>query len=456
MKKILLVPFIICGMAISCTENLEPKTTADEILVAEAMSHFSSVSNNQLVENKNARLKGDRHALLKSAVWKSAYYQNLSFGKALIVPVRFDQELFYKPDANDLKLPISGLTFLLFYKSELKKINMEVITCLPTFDIADSVQNQAFKGNVLVENWSGELLTGYIFSDGKTYKTLPTSQKSKNGRMVAECTTTDWYTCTSSVTYGTNCTYDYSETYCTYSEDGGGSATGGGSPSSGGGGGGGSGSGGSSADYNTIATVTNYVVPGVRGNLITEVNKYLECLDSNNPATITIYVDQPVPGKRSTNAGTDVGHTFIGIEQKQNNGTITVSRIFGFYPKGELVTPANPIDDSSLGNDSGHTFDVSISVKVTPEKLKEVISYIINNTPKKYNLNTFNCSSFGISIGNICGLDLPNTTSCWTPGIGGCGNNPGDLGEDLKSKTGVNVKTNSTAPKTSGCLDIFQ
>jgi len=442
MKKILL--FALClGVVISCNDYQEPKLANNEILIKEAMNHFSSLPANQSIENRNARLTGDRHSLLKSAVWKSAYFQNLSFGKVLIVPVQFDQELFYKPDANDLKLPLSALTFLLFYKSELKKINMEVITCLPTFDKEHTVQNQAFKGNVLVENWCGELLTGYVFSNGKTYKTLPTSQKSKNGRMVAECTTTDWYTCTSASTYGTNCTYDYSETYCTYSEDGGGFSTGGGSPSSGGSGS--SSGGGSSADYNTIAAVTTYIVPGIRGNIIKDLHTYLKCFDQTKPATVTIYVEQPKSGTRQVfSTSRTVGHTFISISQEQ--GPVTIRRTLGFYPEHDVSSK----DVSAIGNDELHAYNISLPVSVNASQLSAVISYI-NNAPKDYDVQSYNCTNFGIGIAKAAGVTLPSTLGNW--GITSRGCTPADLGEDLRTVKGSIPQSgyDSASPNSGTC-----
>jgi hypothetical protein len=196
-----------------------------------------------------------------------------------------------------------------------------------------------------------------------------------------------------------------------------------------------------------------YAVPGIRGNLIKDLKLFLNCIDTNNPATITIYIDQPVLGERAVRSGDNVGHTFIGITQKQANGSITVSRIFGFYPKSEFVTPFNPSGPSSLGNDQGHTYDISIPIQVSPEKLSSIINYIINDTPTEYHLSNFNCTSYGIGIASICGVSLPNTISCWTAGINGCGNNPGDLGEDLKNNPNSVSSPNSTAPANSGCLD---
>ncbi len=49
-----------------------------------------------------------------------------------------------------------------------------------------------------------------------------------------------------------------------------------------------------------------------------------------------------------------------------------------------------------------------------------------------HNLNTYNCSDFGLDIMESVGLSLPNTAGVWP---GGGGRNPGDLGEDIRALT---------------------
>ncbi|WP_176132996.1 hypothetical protein [Hymenobacter sp. CRA2] len=52
----------------------------------------------------------------------------------------------------------------------------------------------------------------------------------------------------------------------------------------------------------------------------------LKCFDVNQPATLTIYVQQSNPNTDQLMGPSQVGHTFIGIEQ---NG---ISRYMGYYP----------------------------------------------------------------------------------------------------------------------------
>ena len=115
------------------------------------------------------------------------------------MPVKFDRDIYYKANNDKITLPISTLTYLFFYKTEKKKIHLEVITSLPSFDEQDTTF-QKFKGTVLVKNWKGKFVTGFIFKNGKTYKinkegTKNISSKSEKTELAdLVCTTTDWYT----------------------------------------------------------------------------------------------------------------------------------------------------------------------------------------------------------------------------------------------------------------------
>lgn len=79
-----------------------------------------------------------------------------------------------------------------------------------------------------------------------------------------------------------------------------------------------------------LVALLNYQVdPPVNDlNEITDMEAFLDCIDTTQNATLTIYADQPVAGSTvpvSTSA--DVGHAFVSIEQ--NGNTV----VFGFYPK---------------------------------------------------------------------------------------------------------------------------
>lgn len=164
-------------------------------------------------------------------------------------------------------------------------------------------------------------------------------------------------------------------------------------------------------------------------NKISDINDYLKCINLGQNAVLVIYVDQPTPNSSDTWSGSvynpNVGHTFIAIQQGDG-----IRRVLGYYPD-TTVDPSAPNDPRAFGNDQGHSFDVAISIPINPNQLLDVISYI-SNSPTSYNLNTYNCTDFAIAVGNLVGLNLPDSYGTWP---GGGGSNPGNLGQEIRNMT---------------------
>ncbi len=215
MKKCILF-ILLFAFSLSCSDqmnSIDPKVKEEKISINEAKEHFSIHSSIQGTEQA-ASEKSKRQSLAKHANWDHAFYQNLSTGSALIVPVKFDEEMYYKPN-QDINIPASALTYLLFYKDGKKETHMEVITSVPSFDKTDTIPNQIFKGTILVENWTGEFIKGFILKNGKRYKMDKPSKRSlKGASTITVCTTTNWFTCVSVGGATPYCSFDYSETSC--------------------------------------------------------------------------------------------------------------------------------------------------------------------------------------------------------------------------------------------------
>lgn len=167
-----------------------------------------------------------------------------------------------------------------------------------------------------------------------------------------------------------------------------------------------------------------------------------KCFDTTKPAELTIYVEQSIEGSRKLTA--NIGHTFVGIKQEG------IVRNLGFYPDSPRATLlAN--QDSEIHDNSGSKFHISITVSITASQLKKAIK-AINGYPSKYDLNNYNCTDFGIEVAKKSGLDLPKTVGKY--GIFFKGNNPSDLGEDIRemSDNGYIIinKTAGTAPARKG------
>jgi hypothetical protein len=200
----------------------------------------------------------------------------------------------------------------------------------------------------------------------------------------------------------------------------------------------------SASQLNAAATLVT-ISPKVP---ILDIKTELKCFNNLAPATLTIYVAQPSPGTRSPYNGFDVGHSFISISQQNANGQ-TIIRTLGFYPNGS-GNPITPIKPSILGNDGGHTYNVSYTLNLTPGQFNGIYGFIMDYQSLnggKYDLNNFNCTNFANDIAGLAGLTLPYTTNSWP--LGG-GMNPGDFGQDLLQSYGNNSSGNSAQLNING------
>jgi hypothetical protein len=178
----------------------------------------------------------------------------------------------------------------------------------------------------------------------------------------------------------------------------------------------------------------------IEGPVIPDITEYLKCFDITQGATFTIYVDQPKENKSDTWSGAawdpNVGHTFISITQ----GNTT--RVMGLYPK-TTVNPfsSNPSADGQLIDNSGNDFDVSVSINISASQLSNLRSQIISNN-SSYNLNTYNCTDFGLKMANeVLSMGIPDSSGTWP---GGGGSNPGNLGQDIRNMSLNNGITKNT------------
>ena len=175
---------------------------------------------------------------------------------------------------------------------------------------------------------------------------------------------------------------------------------------------------------------------------------FFSTVDLNKGATLTIYVDEPNPGTGNVKKGLNVGHTFIGITQGENQYT------YGFYPNVlGIRTIGNDNFPSVLGKDDGHTFSVSFSAEVTPEQLQKIIELSQKSYARQYNLSYSNCTDFAISVANLANITLPYCKGTW---IGGGGSAPGVLGKALRDSSTFKNKVNTNggkapASKGNGC-----
>ncbi len=180
-------------------------------------------------------------------------------------------------------------------------------------------------------------------------------------------------------------------------------------------------------------------------NEIIDMEEFLSCLDTTQPANLTLYVNQPITNSSiPMSASGDVGHAFLSISQGYN----TV--VYGFYPKQKAK--AFIVSDGAIGNNQGDIYDVSITTSISASQLNNIVSYS-ETIPAHYNINLFNCTDYVITIGNAAELNLPDCFAIY-PGVGNGGSSPSVLGQylrNLPSNSNYTISTTTTnAPMQSG------
>jgi hypothetical protein len=190
---------------------------------------------------------------------------------------------------------------------------------------------------------------------------------------------------------------------------------------------------------------------------INNMANYLSGFNTTQPATITIYADQPVAGKHNVFSGSNVGHAFISIKQG------TKIKTLGFYPQNSASSIApNPLTPqpndfvSTPGifqNDQGHSYDVSITVSITASQLSSTLNGIISvaQSNPSYNIGSMNCSDLAIIIfKSSTNVNIP---SCESPRLYWSGQTPATLGQILRTLTlppgATRNTTGGTAPLNS-------
>lgn len=205
---------------------------------------------------------------------------------------------------------------------------------------------------------------------------------------------------------------------------------------------------------------------------------YVKCFTDGKIASgyrMTIYVQQPIPGKSdqyqltfgagftngefyTTPGGTtlDVGHTFVGFEKDNTDGT-KVTQVMGFYPThGSGVTGGSSAGLSSpakIEDNSGHSYNVSYTVNVTASQFKSALQGVVSSSTSKYTLSSIqsdpehNCTDAALSWMGAAGIVLPTGN-----GRGPFVNDPGDFGQALSTVNGVST-TSGTAPQSHGACN---
>jgi RHS repeat-associated protein len=170
--------------------------------------------------------------------------------------------------------------------------------------------------------------------------------------------------------------------------------------------------------------------------------------------SITLYVEQPLPGSRNVKLGSNsVGHTFISLTVTYANGT-TESQTFGFFPGDKGGNPLSPQSSgSTFRNNENHGWDESISKNISKGDFNSILSTASLFESQPYNMDSRNCTSFAMAAANDAGIIISESAGTW-PQLTyrqpmGVGLNPASVGQsilegkfmnkDTGNKTGITV-----------------
>jgi len=438
---------------------------SDQSLINFARKYFrqqTALASAGIAGNSEKLTPSLREESAKTPLWDKAYIDTLSIGKAVVVPLKYEKKIWIQSNfgGNEIYL-LDNIAKLLIYKDRYEGYHAEVVTLFPD---SSFTEESCFSGIIRIEDWAGNFISEYKYAKGSISKLglVPGAQKFRSGTIINDAISDGIEPDLAAITVCYSIEeYNYSEddpdngvsssedlgcdTYF-YVDGGGGASTA------------------SGADYGSLGggggnTGSSISLPG-GDNVIANINDYIKCFTNiagnEHLYQVTVCVDQPDPGTRqpwgfTTNGATgssfgsnpvDVGHTFLIFTETSGSGTIT--RNVGFYPQ-TTVNPYYPTSQGQLNNDAGTNYNISLTVTLTNGQFFNMLNYITqgNNTGYLYNLNTNNCTSFALHALNAGDVDILSTTGSWP---GGVGEDPGDLGEDIRSMNLSSDMTRNTAP----------
>jgi hypothetical protein len=418
-------------------------------LIREAQKVVDSISTTGYPVNERA-------AQPKRVRWDLAQLVPIGHNIGISAPIIFDNAILMKAGfSGNYLFHLNYLTRLLFYKDSSGNNITLVVTAFPDSNYFKD-PTRPFTGIKFVEDWLGHPIEKLLYTpDGHIKRYTPTTKQPDALEVIETCYEITGYNYSPDLP---DEPYYWSEPAgCStnYIDDGSGNGDIGANGSSGGG----------AAGAGT-ALVT--VLPG--NSVIKNIQQYLQCFTNvggtDHTYTVSVCVDQPDPGTRTpwTTSGSgssgssagdnlfNVGHTFLMLTETYGSNTIT--RNVGFYPAGD-VSPLEPSSQGTLNDDETHGYNISGSFTVSSAQFFNVLNFVSQgNTPGYlYNLNTNNCTTFVINAMAQVGISLPRTTGTW---LDGAGNDPGDLGEDLRTGNTPGMTLNTSGGTTSSHLNAGQ
>ena len=435
-------------LSIGCKKNEGSLSQTSDPAIASAKDYFDFLQHASPVSSSDPRFAASR-----SVDWSHATKVVFHGGmQAVVAPVQYLGSFYMGSSLDSVRYySADQTTWLSIYEDTLKQYHAEQVCFFPG---SKYLSNGTFSGLIFVDDWQGNALRKYLIEDnGAVWKEQLNA--SAGGQQVMSMNSaqpdlvTIIQTCYDIVGYnysvddpdgGVSWTQPGGCSYSIIDDGNGGGPSGadyGGMASSGGGGG--------SSPGVVKPSPANLFTVASGDNIIGNIKNYIQCftniVGSGNTFQVTVCVDQPVPGSRDAwavsyngSAGSsfggnpaNVGHTFLIFSQ--NTGGSIITRNVGFYPASN-VSPRSPSAPGQPNNDALHEYNISLTIQVTNSQFFNMLNYVSQANDQQYNLNSNNCTSFAIKALNAGDIFLPSTIGTWPAGSG---NDPGDLGEDIRS-----------------------
>jgi hypothetical protein len=453
-----LLPISLFLLLFGCMKSSNTSNSPLLPSISQAQDFFNKeVSGSGILPNaKNYRASRSR-----SVDWNKAIIKHLSSGEVLVAPVIYKDKLIVSSnDAPYLAYDLNTLTSLVITRYSLKEMHAYMITFLP--DITSNVDSLA--GTYFVEDWQGNSIYKPVRHKAIAASSGGDNSRPSNSKEIDIVQTIQ--ICAEIVGYNyspdfPDAGFAWTETTCTSFSINTGQPT----------------AALPSGDLPSLhpTTMSQFgplvVVVAPPGNPIANITDYLKCFTDgtlpDHTYTIQVCVDQPNPGTRqawgftpggvsgSSAAGNfvNVGHVFL-IFSENDQGHVT-TRNLGLYPSSLVIPPSNfSSSQGVLNNDQSHPLNISLTIEVSSSQFFSILNYSMlgNNQGYNYDLNNNNCTTFALNALAAGGITLPSTKGTWP---GGSGNDPGDLGEDIRKMSLTPNMTRNTAendhPNVGNC-----
>lgn len=141
----------------------------------------------------------------------------------------------------------------------------------------------------------------------------------------------------------------------------------------------------------------------------------------------------------------ETGHVFLILQKIYSSDT--VSRVFGFYPKGELSTLIFKKVKGRIKDNSHREYDVEISKELSAQQFDTILAKAVSCADRKYHMNRYNCYDYAVLTFNSAASEtvLP-INHIRFPFIFGKGGSPCAVYKDLtKMKEDSLVTTGKSA-----------